>query len=391
MAATDNMLVWLAAKEGRVQELNVALNVFPSLIDVSIHNQTPLCVAAQYGHVEIIETLVQRGSQALDTLTPHGTAPLHYAAQENHIQVVELLVQLGSRMLNHASERDGFTPLHYAVLKGHVLVLEKLIQLNVNVAVMDNNNRTLLHMASTEGHAAITEHLTQLNQSSIDMMDRYGSTPIWHAADAGYADIIEVLMRYGCTTIDTLCRDATPLFAALSEGHIDAAETLIRLGCNTNVHTENNSNVFHAAAQCKSTPQLVKLLKTFDRSCIDAQTTQGKTPLYEAVYSNRSSMIFTLLSLGSKSINTPDTSGCTPLQSSLIFSGTKTTKLLIQHGASLDVLIDESITNIFEADFSVTNLKNLEVSWSRISYVTCNIWLRCTRHYQVYPFPGCGR
>jgi hypothetical protein len=72
-------------------------------------------------------------------------------------------------------------------------------------------------------------------------------------------------------------------------------------------------------------------------------------------------MIFTLLSLGSKSINTPDTSGCTPLQSSLIFSGTKTTKLLIQHGASLDVLIDESITNIFEADFSVTNLKILKL------------------------------
>ena len=49
--------------------------------------------------------------------------PLHLAAMYGHAEVVELLLSCGRVMANKVDNR-GYTPLHNAVRKGHVAVVE---------------------------------------------------------------------------------------------------------------------------------------------------------------------------------------------------------------------------------------------------------------------------
>lgn len=362
MADNNTTIVWDAAKAGNVQEFNDALDAHPELIDVAYTGQTPLCIAAEYGHTEIIETLVQRGSQALDTLTPHGTAPLHYAAQEGHEHIIELLIHLGSRMIDHASDYNGATPLRYASAGGHLSTVELLLQHGAtSIDIADKSDLILLQHAVYRGHAHIAEYLLQRGHGSVDLTSKNGETLIWSAACSGHASIIELLMRLGCTTIDTPYNGTTPIFTALQYMHVDAAEALVRLGCNVDVYTNNNGTLFHAAARCDATPQLLTLLKKFNINDIDAQDSLRVTPLYEAVIDDNCSMITTFLLLGSNAINTPDDFGYTPLQSALAIVSAETTKLLVQHGASLDVKIDEAIVNTYHDEVDENSLKVLKL------------------------------
>jgi ankyrin repeat protein len=42
--------------------------------------QTPLCMAAEYGHVNVVRVLLSKGAQ-VNEMTPHGDLPLHIATE----------------------------------------------------------------------------------------------------------------------------------------------------------------------------------------------------------------------------------------------------------------------------------------------------------------------
>ena len=167
-----NSSVWDAAKAGNLNDLTTALALYPHLIDIPHPYQareTPMYIAAQNGHVVVIEKLVELGSKAIDTFNSYPWTPIHAAADTGQTQVIETLVRLGSCAID--------TP--------------------------DNHGWTPLHIAAKNGHMSMVETLVRLGSRAIDTPDMYGCTPLSSTICYNRKGCIKTLKMLGakCSTI----------------------------------------------------------------------------------------------------------------------------------------------------------------------------------------------
>ena len=118
------------------------------------------------------------------------------------------------------------------------------------------------------------------NQHLIDVpVSSHGSTPIHAAAYNGDVELIEALMRLGCTTIDTPDKDGNTAMHTAWRGHDSALEALVRLGS----------------------------------TAIDTPNKNGWTPMHAAATEGRASTVETLVRLGSQAVDARDDHGWTPM------------------------------------------------------------------------------
>jgi len=62
--------------------------------------------------------------------------PLHYAARYGHLSVVEYLVNQKADI--NAKDGDDYTPLHFSAENGHLSVVEYLINQKADINSKDN-------------------------------------------------------------------------------------------------------------------------------------------------------------------------------------------------------------------------------------------------------------
>ena len=70
-------------------------------------------MAAQRGHLQIVELLVKAGVDIDKATSETGTTPLHIATKRCHIEVVRLLIDSGADIYR-ARTVDAATPLQIA-------------------------------------------------------------------------------------------------------------------------------------------------------------------------------------------------------------------------------------------------------------------------------------
>ena len=134
----------------------------PRVTDVA--GRTPLHHAAENGHVESTQLLLEAGAarDARDT-NPEGHTPLLLAALRGHVGSVALLLE-ASAEADLATVFEGATPLFMAAQEGHVEVARLLIEAGVdcNKARTDNDNGTTpLFMAAQNGHVEVARLLLE--------------------------------------------------------------------------------------------------------------------------------------------------------------------------------------------------------------------------------------
>ena len=107
---------------------------------------TPWLIAAQEGHLNIVQFLVQAGADKEKTKDNGATAIL-LAAEEGKFEVVRFLVESGAEK-DRASDR-GATPLHSAAYGGHTDIVKLLMEAGANTM---QACPTPLFLASQQGH-----------------------------------------------------------------------------------------------------------------------------------------------------------------------------------------------------------------------------------------------
>ena len=60
-------------------------------VDTTFNGTTPLLLAANNGHEEIVKHLIEHGAK-IDP-SQKGTKPIHYAANQGHIKTIEVFMQ----------------------------------------------------------------------------------------------------------------------------------------------------------------------------------------------------------------------------------------------------------------------------------------------------------
>lgn len=116
-----------------------------------------LRAAAQSGDVAAAQRAIAAGA-ALDRGDErHGNTPLILAANHGHTELVRLLVRSGAN-LNRSNDK-GANALIAAVMSGHAAAAGLLIEQGANLNAADNSGNTALSIAERSGQSAIATML----------------------------------------------------------------------------------------------------------------------------------------------------------------------------------------------------------------------------------------
>eukprot|EP00747_Dinoflagellata_sp_TGD_P135509 gnl/TRDRNA2_/TRDRNA2_175467_c7_seq1.p1 gnl/TRDRNA2_/TRDRNA2_175467_c7~~gnl/TRDRNA2_/TRDRNA2_175467_c7_seq1.p1 ORF type:complete len:714 (+),score=137.65 gnl/TRDRNA2_/TRDRNA2_175467_c7_seq1:165-2306(+) len=252
---------------------------------------TPLWIASRHGHADVVRALCAVGA-AKDQPADNGTSPLWTASQMGHTEVVRVLLDAGAaldqaaqsgatplwiaskqgheevaRLLisagaatNRASN-NGTAPLYVAAKEGHVHLVRLLCEAGVDKDQRTLTNATPLIAASREGHLEVVQLLCSYG-ASTDHTAQNGTTPLWLAAKEGLLDIVRVLCEAGASKDKKEANGTSPLWIASRQGHLEVVRYLCEAGASKGQKAVNGSTPFIIASQ-KEHMQVASLLKEF--------------------------------------------------------------------------------------------------------------------------------
>lgn len=141
--------VFEAAESGDVDELSELTGRLAEL-DVSIDTRgadsdTPLHLAALYGHAECVRLLLERGARA-DVADSDGALPLHDAAAGGYASICEMLLDAAPGCIDRG-DSEGDTALHNAARGQHEAVVQLLLDRGADATLQNDDFKTARQLA----------------------------------------------------------------------------------------------------------------------------------------------------------------------------------------------------------------------------------------------------
>ncbi|CDJ36219.1 uncharacterized protein EMH_0041020 [Eimeria mitis] len=125
---------------------------------IDARGNTVLHILASLGQTKLLKRLLQK-IPSLDVLGPGFgyLTPLHYAAEAGHVDTVEFLLQL--RADPRGVDASGWTPVHWACRRGYKPVLDLLLSYGGSIEDRDFRSLTPLDVACLFNHTALAKLL----------------------------------------------------------------------------------------------------------------------------------------------------------------------------------------------------------------------------------------
>jgi len=218
---------WLDAKKWLNERPNPGAALSPE-IPASGRGEGSLHEAALNGKLEKAKTLLKASPGLVSSQASYASqTPLHLAAEFGHKDVAELL--LANKADIEAKAAGGWTPLLQAVFGGHKELVELLVSNKANVNVKEDAGRTPLHVAAENGYTEIARFLLA-SKADVNAKDRGGDTPLHTAAGFGYKEVVRLLIAGGAEIDAKDNNGRTALDLAVLNKHTDLAELLRQRG-----------------------------------------------------------------------------------------------------------------------------------------------------------------
>ena len=128
--------------------MKVLIPIVIGLVVVGCGPEPSIHEAAAEGNIERVKQHLVEGVD-VNAKFKDGWTPLHMAAEGGHREIVDLLIAKGADINATAGWGDGvgWTPLHMAAEEGHKKVVELLILKGADINVKNGDGRTPLDLA----------------------------------------------------------------------------------------------------------------------------------------------------------------------------------------------------------------------------------------------------
>ncbi|EXU96965.1 ankyrin repeat protein [Metarhizium robertsii] len=182
----------LAVTRGNLDIINMLLEHGANMHNPSDGGLTLLHIAAQYGYVDVLKVLLNRGFDPPVT-TAGVRTPLQLAICNERIAAACFLIQ---KTTNHGASMQTFLSAmhHGAAVTLAVLHLKAGVARDGLINTRDRVGRTVLFMAARQG---LKPRIVQefVNRGADPRIaDHFGTTPIFAAARNGHIDVVRQLL-----------------------------------------------------------------------------------------------------------------------------------------------------------------------------------------------------
>ena len=126
----------IAAAEGDEGLVKYFYSVRASASIPDNQDRTPMHLAAEYGHANVIELLADKFRASIYERTKDGSTLMHIASLNGHAECATMLFRKGVYL--HMPNKNGARSIHTAARYGHVGIINTLLQKGEKVDVTTN-------------------------------------------------------------------------------------------------------------------------------------------------------------------------------------------------------------------------------------------------------------
>ncbi len=277
--------------------------------------QTPLHMAAIYGHTAVIRYLLERNAM-INAKDMSGATALHNAVRYGKLDIAELLIQNGADV--NAQDSIGKTPLLIITpAENRDAMYQLLLDNGASTRVKDLYGDTPLHIATiTNMSPAILQRFV-LHMADINERNKKGVTPLALAVENNWPEHIKFYAKLDADIHAEDIDGNTPLTLALKNG-LECTRMLIS---RDNVTTRDSfgNTPLHIAIENNSDPEILRYMMECGAD-VNARNRNGDTPLFIAVNNNYRTAGEMLLSRGAD-VFSSNTENYSPLRLALMKGG----------------------------------------------------------------------
>lgn len=291
--------------------------------DPHVDGVTAVHVAAEEGHLECVQLLIDAGAD-VTVIDDEDRTPLLLALKGNYGEVASVLVKAGA---------DPNTP--YVDEEGgvHNILMDSIIVENADFALLliekgadlyhrDDHKVTTLLQAAHRGIVNVTEALLTKHAAApkkgeenwVDEGSDEGVTPLLASASEGHLEILNMLLSTGKADVNAKDKEGTnSLMAAAARGHLECIKALLAIkGVEVNAQNTDGHTALMFAYNGKN--QVETLWERYSQFITDAKMEKGEGedgsaakkdvddggtgPLIQEALTNHSTLVDLLLKAG---------------------------------------------------------------------------------------------
>uniref|UniRef100_A0A8C9H6M0 Ankyrin repeat domain 6 n=1 Tax=Piliocolobus tephrosceles TaxID=591936 RepID=A0A8C9H6M0_9PRIM len=251
-ALSERLLI--AAYKGQTENVVQLINK-GAKVAVTKHGRTPLHLAANKGHLPVVQILLKAGCD-LDVQDDGDQTALHRATVVGNTEIIAALIHEGCAL--DRQDKDGNTALHEASWHGFSQSAKLLVKAGANVLAKNKAGNTALHLACQNSHSQSTRVLL-LAGSRADLKNNAGDTCLHVAARYNHLSIIRLLLSAFCSVHEKNQAGDTALHVAAALNHKKVAKILLEAGADTTI-INNAGQTPLETARYHNNPEVALLL-----------------------------------------------------------------------------------------------------------------------------------
>lgn len=191
-----------------------------------------LIQAAERGDAALVEQLLREGAD-LNGRDARGRTPIMAATHGNRPAIVKILIQAGADINLQDEIKDN--PFLYAGAEGLLDVLKLLIDARADTRITNRFGGTALIPAAERGHVEVVQELLTRTDVKIDHVNNLGWTALLEAVILGdggprRTEVVRLLIAAGANVNIADGRGVSPLAHARQRGYTQMIALLERAG-----------------------------------------------------------------------------------------------------------------------------------------------------------------